>query len=202
MIDFRYIKGDSAIAIKEFTKHKAYESENLPFLDLIVCPAYLDAYKPKALNFYGLDKEQYKHSGQFSPVKNKNQTNLRKVFYEVSYDVDEIIKGIGIKTLDKEQPYVDIDFSAENYEKNIVITTKFWNTFGRCYSIIPTLEVQKLGIYNIIIESYMKVYVYFGHPGQFTSSNRNQKVFSIFMHFFYHVNVGILILSFQFKGEG
>ena len=178
--NFRYIKGDSAIAIKEFTKHNAHESDDIPFLDLIVCPGYFAAYNPQSLDNYGLRKEEYKHFGKYSPSKNGNGTNLREVFNEVSHDVDDIVKGIRIKTLDKQRPYFDIDFSKGNFEENIDIATKFWNTFGRCYSIIPKVEVLKHGVYNIIIETFMDVYVYFGHPGQFTSSNRNQKVFNDF----------------------
>ena len=171
------MKGDSAIAIKEFTKHTASESDNIPFLDLIVCPGYFAAYNLQSLESFGLKKEEYKHFGKFVPHKNRNGTNLRDVFNDISHDVDEIIKGIRIKTLDKQNPYVDIDFSEENFKEKIDVTTKFWNTFGRCYSIIPKIDVLQLGVYSFIIETFMDVYVYFGHPGQFTSSNRNQKVF-------------------------
>ena len=147
---------------------------------MIVCPGFFAAYNLQSLDIYGLSKEEYKHSGKYSPFENGNGTNLREVFNEVSHDVDDIIKGIRIKTLDKQNPYFDIDFSESNFEENINIATKFWNTFGRCYSIIPKAEVLKHGVYNIIIETFMDVYVYFGHPGQFTSSNRNQKVFNDF----------------------
>ena len=159
---------------------------------MIVCPGYFAAYKPESLEYFGFDKEKYKHFGQFSPIKNGNDTNLREVFREVSHDVDEIIKGIRIKTLNKQNPYVDVDFSAENFDENIEITTKYWNTFGRCYSIIPKLEVLKLGVYSIIIETLMNVYVYFGHPGQFTSSNRNQKVFSFIYLDYFYVLIGVV----------
>ena len=160
---------------------------------MIVCPEYFSAYNHQSLDYYGLSKEEYKDFGKYSPVKNGNRTNLSDVFNELTHDVDEITKGIRIKTLDKQNPYVDIDFTVENFEENIDVTTKFWNTFGRCFSIMPNIKILKLGVYSVLIETLMDVYVYFGHPGQFTSSNHNQKVFTEFCKDIFSIEIPIIL---------
>ena len=175
-MSFRYLRRNASITIQEFAKHKLSESENIPFIDLIICLNYFAAYKSNSLEYFGLEKEKYKHGGQYYPTTNGSDTDPRAVFDEVSYDVEEIFKGIRIKTLSKQKPYVDIDFTKEGFDRHILITTKFWNTFGRCYSIIPRDDVLKLGVNSIIFETTIDIYVYFGHPGQFLAANRNSKV--------------------------
>ena len=54
--------------------------------------------------------------------------------------------------------------------------TKYSDTFGRCFSIIPTTEVQQLGVQSMIFETRMDVYVYFGHPGQFLAADTDTTV--------------------------
>ena len=63
-----------------------------------------------------------------------------------------------------------------NFSDHLIITPKFWNHFGRCFSIRPKEDVRKLGIVDIIFEAKKSMYVYFGHPGQFEAANRNTKV--------------------------
>ena len=128
------------------------------------------------IDFYGLSKNDYRGKGRWSPTKNESGTDLRRVFDDISHDVDEIFVNIRIKTLNKQRKYVDVNFAKDSYNDSLVITTKYSNTFGRCFSIIPTNEVQQLGIYSIIFETRMDVYVYFGHPGQFLAAGRNSKV--------------------------
>ena len=168
---------DTAVTIREYASYNIPPDENIPFIDLIVCPEYFAAYNSEKLEHYGMDKEQYKFMGNFYPKKNGNGTDPRKVFYEVTHDVEDIFDRMRIKTLSKKTPEIHIDFNKENFLEHINITTKFWNNFGRCYSIIPKNNVQKLGIVDIIFETKMSIYVYFGHPGQILAANRNSKVF-------------------------
>ena len=167
---------DTAITIKEYVKHTLTPSDNIPFIDLVICPNFFAAYKVDALKYYGLEKGKYRSKGQYYPTINGNDTDPREIFYEVSHDVEEIFVGIRIKTLNKEKRYVDIDFSQGNFNDHLSITTKFWNTFGRCYSIIPKENVLNLGVNNMEIKTRVDIYVYFGHPGQFLAANRNSKV--------------------------
>ena len=172
----RFLKKETAVTIKEFSSHDMDTASSIPFVDLIICPEYFAAYKKEALSYFGLDKEGYKRGGKYYPSKNWRGENLREVFNKVSYEVDEILKGIRIKTLSTAHPYIDIVFSENRYDTYLNVTTKLWNTFGRCYSIIPKSELQRLGIVSMIFEAKLDIYIYFGHPGQFLTANRNQKV--------------------------
>ena len=173
---FRFFQKETAVTIREYATYNLPEDEDIPFIDLIICPEYFAAYNREKLEYYGIDKEKYKFMGYFTPQQNGNGTDPRKIFYEVTHDVEEIFDRMRIKTLNKKIPEIHIDFNEGDFRKHINITTKFWNNFGRCYSIIPKRSVQKLGIVDIIFEAKMSIYVYFGHPGQFLAANRNSKV--------------------------
>ena len=163
---------ETAITIKEYST----STDNIPFLDLIVCPEYFEAYNTDKLQYYGMEKETYKFQGQYYPKNNSNGTEARNIFYEVTYDVEEIFDRIRINTLNKADPFIHIDFSKGNFNDHLVITPKFWNHFGRCFSILPKHDVRTLGIVDIIFEAKRSIFVYFGHPGQFEAANRNTKV--------------------------
>ena len=173
----RYRAGETAITIKEFVKHKTSPTDNeLAFVDLMVCPNFFAAYNDTMLDFYGLSKTKYRYEGMWSPEKNGNGTDLRKVFEDVTHDINEIFVNIRIKTLNKERRYVDVNFMIDNYNNFLIISTKYSDTFGRCFSIIPTKEVQQLGVQSMIFETRMDVYIYFGHPGQFLAADSDRRV--------------------------
>ena len=175
-IIFRYLSFDTSVTIKEHVKHKLSPSEEIPFVDLVICPSFHVAYNDTALEYYGISKNEYRRKGKWKPTKNTNGTDLRNVFNEVSYDVEDILIAIRIKTLTRKRQYVDVNFSKETFNELLTITTKYRDTFGRCYSIVPKHPVQKLGIYSMIFETRMDIYLYFGHQGQFLASNSETKV--------------------------
>ena len=150
MLHFRFFSKETAITIKEYATYKLSPEDNIPFIDLIVCPEYFAAYNTDKLEYYGIDKESYKFMGQYYPTKNGNGTDPRIVFKDVTHDVGDIFDRIRIKTLDKKNPLLHIDFSKGNYNDHLNITTKFWNNFGRCFSIIPKHDIQRRGIVDII----------------------------------------------------
>ena len=56
------------------------DDPSLPFLDLVVCPAYEVAYKHDMLKKYGLDRESYWQDGRFNPSVNHSlEFDLGKV---------------------------------------------------------------------------------------------------------------------------
>ena len=177
----RYLKKDTAITMKEHASYDVDSEELIPFVDLIICPDYFVSYNENMLDYYGIFKEDYRRNGNFYPNKNGENIGARELFYKVSHGIENIINGIQIKTLNKDNPYVDITFNQKDYSRYLYITVKFWNTFGRCFSITPRDEVRQLGIVSMIFEGKMDFYVYFGHPGQFLSANRNQKVINYFL---------------------
>ena len=91
-----------------------HSEESIPFVHIIICPEYFNAYNKKALEYYGIEKENYKRNGYFYPKRNGASRDPRHIFTEVSHAVEDILNGIQIKTLSKENPYIDIDFNDEN----------------------------------------------------------------------------------------
>ena len=142
----------------------------------MVCPNFFAAYNDEMIDFYGLSKSTYRGKGMWSPEKNGNGTDLRKVFEDITHDIDKIFVNIRIKTLNKERRYVDINFMIGDYNNFLIISTKYSDTFGRCFSIIPSKEVQQLGVQSMIFETRMDVYIYFGHPGQFLAADSDTRV--------------------------
>ena len=179
--NLRYFKKETAVTTKEFPTGELTNEYDILFVDLIICPEYFAAYKKEKLQYYGIEREKYRNNGHFYPTINQPDKGPREIFYEVSYEVDEILNGIRIETLDKKSPYIDIDFSKTNFDQHITITSKFKDTFGRCYSIIPKQGIQNLGVVGILFEAKMDIYVYFSHPGQFLNPNGQQKVKTIFL---------------------
>ena len=83
----------------------------------------------------------------------------------------EIITG------NKDIPEIDINFEGEKFLEHLQITTKYWSTFGRCYSIQLKDHVLELGVRGIKLKASMGVYIYFGYPGQFMHTNYKSKVY-------------------------
>ena len=81
-----------------------------------------------------------------------------------------------IVTKSTQESRINIEFNGTNTSEYIEITTKYWHSFGRCYSIHPKDNVIKLGPQNFDIVSRMDVYIYFGYPGQFMHPNSKTKV--------------------------
>jgi hypothetical protein len=123
-----------------------------------------------------LSKGKYRGKGRWNPTLNANKTDLRRVFKDVSHDVEDIFVAIRIKTLSKETRYVDINFEKDDFNDFVTIVTKYSDSFGRCFSIIPKQQVLKLGVKSIIFETRIDIYVYFGHPGQFLAADSDTKV--------------------------
>ena len=92
----------------------------------------------------------------------------------------ELLFRISIYTNTRKTSYFGIEFDENNFTDHLDIKTKYYHYFGRCYSIHPKDHVLKLGVNAIEIVARLKIYAYFGHPGQFTYFNTKTKV-SIFI---------------------
>ena len=164
------------------TEHVKYttdtmENANVPFIDFTVCPAYESAYKEDVLKYYGLTKSDYRSKGVFYPKANGTNLDPRQLFRNATHEVNDIFFKIAMKTLSYDTPSYEIDFSAkDDFSKNINITTKYYEHFGRCYSIHPKGEILKLGVTSMYFITKINIYVYFGYPGQFMYSNTKSKV--------------------------
>ena len=152
------------------------ENTNTPFIELTVCPTYGAAYNDDALTHYGMEKGKYRSKGSFAPINYNETTDLRKVFNSVTYDIDEILFGIYINTLSRNNSKISIDFDGSNQSDYIVVTTKYKPNLGRCYAIHPSDHVVQLEVVGIDIVAKMNIYVYFGHPGQFMHQTKTKVI--------------------------
>ena len=141
---------------------------------MTICPDYFSAYKTDALNAYGINKKEYRSKGVYSPSNNTKDTTLRDIFKSVTYDIDEILFGIALFTSNKQKTRFEIDFDGQNFTEHIEITTKYWGTYGRCFSLHPKDHVLKLGVHQIEIVARMGIYIYFGYPGQFMYNTKTK----------------------------
>ena len=150
---------------------------SLEFIDLSVCPEYNSAYKEKLFRDYGLDKENYRRKAEYFNKSRHQFHDLKSIFDILTYDINEILRKVTINTRNRGTPNLVIDFDETNVSKHVEITTKYWPSFGRCYSIHLKGHVLELGVRSIIMYARMGVYIYFGYPGQFMHPNYKSKVF-------------------------
>ena len=141
----------------------------MPFVDLTVCPAYDFAFKNDPMVKYGLEHSKYRSKGHFTPSKNPyKELDLRKVFDDITYDIHELLQSIKILTLDHEHKiFIEAFNESKNSTDYVNIVTKYQSNLGRCYSILPKEEVQKLGVRVIEFVGNVGMYIYLGYPGQF-----------------------------------
>ena len=83
--------------------------------------------------------------------------------------------------LNQKEPKISIDFSEDRATERILINTKFYATFGRCYSIEMPDDIISNGIISIEFIAKVDIYVYFGHPGQFMHVDTKAKVEKYFI---------------------
>ena len=160
---------------------EAKKDTEASFIDLTICPDYHYAYKKEALQKYGLTKDQYRLKAMYSPIHihGTSSTNLKRIFNAVTYNINEILHRIVISTSNKNDPHFNIDFNSSNFTQYIDISTKYWPTYGRCYSIHPKEHVLELGVWGIDIVSRINIYIYFGYPGQFMYPTSKSKVYPL-----------------------
>ena len=129
-----------------------------------------------------MNKQKYRGAGGvYAPKNNTPGNDLRAVFNSITYDVDEMLSRIKFTTVVRPTPSnsgqsFNIDFDGPNITEHIHITTKYWRTYGRCYSIQPKDHVIELGIIRLEIVAHLNIYIYFGHPGQFMHTGTVSKV--------------------------
>ena len=151
--------------------------DNLEFIGLSVCPEYNSAYKENLFRDYGLDKENYRRNGEYFNKSGHQFEDLRSTFNSLTYDINEILRKLKINTSNRDTPKLVIDFDEKNVSEHVEITTKYWFSFGRCYSIQLKDHVLELRVRSIIMYARMGVYIYFGYPGQFMHPNYKSKVY-------------------------
>ena len=160
----------------------AINDTDFPFLALTICPLYSAAYDDDVVKEYGLDKYQYRAKGNYTPTSSKNnETNLRKVFNDITYELEEVLKRVTFFTLDSSVFNVDFNAQTNDHSEIIKVTTKYWNNYGRCYVIRPSDTIVKLGVRSVDFVARMGIYIFFGYPGQFMYNTKTKVLTKINM---------------------
>ena len=174
----RYISKETIVKEHIHSTSDGKKEENsIPFLELIICPTFQSAYNDEALKSYGMDKGDYRRRAIYYPTKNESSyKNLHDLFDEITFDINQLLYSIKISTLDRTFSKFKVDFDNSNdiHEKDIIITTKYSDTFGRCYGFRPRDHVHELGVTKIDVTARMDIYIYFGHPGQFMYNTKTK----------------------------
>ena len=155
---------------------KSEPDTEMLYVDFTICPDYFVAYKERILEEYGLSKENYRENGVYYNKKFQGNADLRSIFNLITYDLNEIISRIKIRTSSKPMRSIIIDFDNTNQSEYLSITTKYSFNYGRCYSIHPKDHILQLEVLSIEIFSRMHMYIYFGCQGQFQHPNTQSKV--------------------------
>ena len=180
----RFLTMDTVVREHEHPTSQSIGDHSTPFIDLTICPDYESAYKDANLKKHGMSRSKYRSGESFSASDNVTEQDLRSLFNFITYDIDEILKRIAFYATERLNPsssnrWIQIDFNSSNFTKHINIATKYQPHFGRCFSIRPKEHIIKLGVITIDIAARLGIYVYFGYPGQFMSSNTKSKVSEI-----------------------
>ena len=146
-------------------------------MGFMICPDYRVAYKDYFLKKYGLKKYAYRWNGVYVNHTNGGQNeNLRNIFNAITHRMDEIVSWIIVYSDNSGKDGVKIDLNGTDHQQNIEITTKYWNSLGRCYSIYPKGHLLEQSILMIDIATRIDALIYLGHPGQFMHRNSKTKV--------------------------
>ena len=148
----------------------------IPFLEFTICPTFQSAYNEEVMNNYDMDREDYRWGGVYSPSNNKtSHKGLNEIFDDITFDIEELLQSIKISTLDRTYSKFEINFKKANVSvTDIIITTKYWDTFGRCFGFRPSDHVHRLGVTKVDLIARRDIYIYFGHPGQFMYNTKTK----------------------------
>ena len=150
---------------------------DLPFIDIIICPSYEVAYNDSKLQKYGLTKRNYRSEGKFhSTYPVYKNMDLQGIFNDITHDVADILSEVRFNTLNIDQDTFVEKFapSSNDTTNHIKVVTKYFDSFGKCFSIRPQDHVLKYGINIIDIVARMDVTIHLGYPGQFMYNTKTR----------------------------
>ena len=135
---------------------------------------------------FGLNKEDYRRKGSWTPTTNFSpSTDLRQVYNDITYEAHEILHQISFHTTDRQNHTVTQEFTAASNDSDLLqVVTKYQGSnLGRRYSIRPKDSVLGRGIFAVDFVARLGIHVYLGYPGQFMymSKTKVRKIFKIFI---------------------
>ena len=122
---------------------------------------------------YGSDSAAYA-DGNYATPKAPASKTARNIYEEVTFNLREVVKDVRLQTSSETHPDVNITLEETN-GPNSKWTTKFHTKYGRCFSLGLATHVTRLGITQIVFETWVNAYVFLHHPGQYLDINSKTK---------------------------
>ena len=157
---------------------KSTSDPETTFIVFTICPEFHSAYKKEKLELYGISSENdYRYNSVWYPTMNKTTSkNGREIFHDITHELHELIDIVEISTQSLARPKIVIDTQKELNKIYVEFSTKYVDTFGRCYTMKPARDLLDLGVTKVEFVSYIGVYVFLEHPGQHLHVNSRSKV--------------------------
>ena len=151
------------------------------FIAFTICPEFHSAYKKEKLEEYGIDSSNaYRYGTVWYPKENSMSKTGKQIYHDVTQELHEVIDTIEISTQSLMAPKIVIDISNGLGRQYVNFSTKYGDTFGRCYTMTPTQDLLGLGVTKITFISYIGINIFLEHPGQHLHVNSRAKVLCIF----------------------
>lgn len=110
-------------------------------------------------------------------TQNPDSKSYSDIFSDATYTLPEILKSLTLETSRRSNASVNIDLNPEKLDPEIATWhVKYRFLYGVCYSLNLKPKVTMLQITEIVVQSYINVFVYLHHPGQFLDYNTVTKV--------------------------
>ena len=143
------------------------------FLSFTICPDYDAAYKLEKLESYNIDRRKYQRGTYNHTGPEKNP---RELFEEVTYKLEEMIKGVAVSTWDGRNSSIAIPVDGTLDPKMARWVPKVHILYGYCYSLEIFPALSAFGISAIGIDTFIDTFIMLHHSGQFLDYNTKSKV--------------------------
>ena len=147
------------------------------FIAFTICPEFHSAYKKEKLGEYGINSStDYRYGAVWYPKNNALSNNGRGIYRNITQELHEVIDTIEIVTQSLVTPKIVIDISTGLGRQYVKFSTKYSDTFGRCYTMMPLQDLLALEVTKITFINHIGVNIFLEHPGQHLHVNSRAKV--------------------------
>ena len=148
------------------TKVNMFNSFETVLPVIVICPSYMESYNSTNLNNIGIDNAEEYRNGKWYGNSDLDGTAILKY---VTHEFSDLLKKIKILfKKGKKTTYTNDSFDLLN------ITEIGYRTFGRCFEIQMSGELDSLYYVDFVIKK--SIYIYFGTPHNFNNADSKSKL--------------------------
>ena len=151
------------------------------FLSFTFCPNFHSAYDKEKLKQYGMNKRDLQNGIYRNTEKDKSH---RILFEEVSFSLQDLLKYVQLGSWSPGNATLDFPVDGTLDPSLGQWSSKPHITYGYCHNLDVKNKAKNLGVSYLYVESYMGLYIYLHHDGQFLDYDSNSKVSRHTMFFF------------------